>query len=145
MNLLRVLPIIVIFGVFGCSSKDKLHPLQGRVTYLGNPVSKGSMIIFGNPTSGIYMTSKFDENGDYRIEMAEGLGMPAGTYEVFIIPPQYNLSPEYIEKYRQTTTSPHLARFPDIPLRYRDPKTSGLKITLPEDGHIFNVDMTPAP
>lgn len=127
--------------VTGCSKEQKLARLEGRVTFKGEPVKGGPMIVFRDADRGIHITSKLGENGEYRVEMAEGYGLPPGEYQVAIVPPPILMSPEFLEKHREGP--PHLAAYPSIPLRYRTTDTSNLRLRLPPEGTVFDVDMQP--
>jgi hypothetical protein len=123
----------------GCG--QRLAEVRGRVTFQGQPVSGGATVLFCNNAQGTHIVAKLDKDGNYRVEMAEGYGLPPARYQVSVLPPPIPLSAEFIEKHRGQ--SPHLAAFPNIPLRYRDPKTSGLKLDLTSKGATFNIDMQP--
>jgi hypothetical protein len=109
----------------GCGKR--LAEVHGRVTFQGQPVSGGASLLFVNAEAGTYIVAKLDEDGRYRVEMAEGHGLPPGRYAVGVRPP--DLAPN----------------FPSIPKKYRDPKTSGLELDLTSKGAIFDIDMQPRP
>ncbi len=141
-----VLALVVIAGSIGsfflpgCNRKA-LGPVSGRVTFQGKPVSDGASIYFCDNLRGTHMTALLDKDGTYRVEMAEGFGLPPGQYDVAILPPVITLTAAFIEQ--QKGKSPYLAKFPSIPLRYRDPKTSRLNVVVEAAGTTFDVDMTP--
>jgi hypothetical protein len=109
----------------GCGKR--LAEVHGRVTFRGQPVSGGASVLFENAEAGTYIVAKLDADGRYRVEMAEGYGLPPGTYAVRVRPP--DLSPD----------------FPSIPKKYRDAKTSGLTLELTPKGATFDIDMQPDP
>jgi hypothetical protein len=121
----------------GCG--QRLAEVRGRVTFQGKPVSGGAAVLFRNSAQGTHILAKLDQDGNFRVEMAEGYGLPPARYEVAVLPPPMPLSAQFIEKHRGQ--SPHLAAFPNIPLRYRDPKTSGLGLDLTSKGAVLDIDM----
>ena len=130
----------ILCGLVGCGPKAvKLSEVKGRVTFKSQPVAGGAKIVFDDPTKGISMTAEMGTNGDYRIEMAEGIGLPPGTYAVAVYPPPLMGG---------STGIPPDGKAPkpkahNIPLKYQDFKTSGLKIELGSESVIYNVDMVP--
>lgn len=119
----------------------RMAPVVGRVTFKGQPVTGGAMIMFEDGPRGNYMTAKFDADGKYRVVMADGYGLPLGKYKAAILPPPYHLTADFIDKHKGK--SPHLAMFPNIPLKYRDPEKSGLVLELTSAGAKFDVNMEP--
>lgn len=126
----------------GCGKR--LAEVNGRVTCNNLPVSGGAKVLFSNNDAGTHIEAKLDEDGSYRVAMAEGYGLPPARYQVSVLPPPLHLSPEFIEKHRDKGP-PLLAAFPSIPLKYRDPKTSGLELHLTAEGATFNIDMKSDP
>jgi hypothetical protein len=116
---------LVLCPVPGCGKR--LAEVHGRVTFRGEPVSGGASVLFENAEAGTYIVARLDEDGRYRVEMAEGYGLPPGTYAVSMRPP--DLKPD----------------FPSIPMKYRNPKTSGLTLELTPQGATFDIDMQPGP
>jgi hypothetical protein len=140
---LAALTVAAVALVGGCGGKH-LAEVKGRVTYEGKPLPPKVTVLFQNADAGLYITAKLDEDGYYRVDMAEGYGLPPGTYDVAVLPPPLLVSPEFIEKHREKGP-PLLVAFPQVPLKYRDPKTSGLKLVLTPEGATFNIDMQPEP
>ncbi len=141
LPVLAALVLVVLLA--GCGSGKRLAEVKGRVTYQGKPIPPSAKVLFQDATAGIYILAKLNEAGDYRVEMAGGYGLPPGTYAVAVLPPPLMPSPEFIEKNRHKGP-PALIAFPQIPLKYRDAKTSGLKLELPPEGATFDIDMQPA-
>lgn len=128
--------------VAGCGKR--LAEVNGRVTCNKLPVSGGATVLFSNNAAGTHIVATLDEDGCYQVGMAEGYGLPPARYQVSVLPPPLNLSAEFIEKQRGKSP-PLLAAFPSIPLKYRDPKTSGLELHLTAEGAIFNINMVSDP
>lgn len=127
---------IGLVGVGGCG--PQLAEVRGRVTLQGQPLSDGSAIVFSNEERGTFIQAPLNEDGRFRVEMAEGWGLPPGTYEVSVIPPPLTGPPQADGKQPGQTV-----RSRDIPMKYRDPKTSDLRLELPRGGAVFNVEMQP--
>jgi hypothetical protein len=139
--------ILLMMGLLivslGCQRTPKLAAVSGRVTYEGEPVSEGAAVLFSDPERGIFITAKMDSDGRYRVEMAEGYGLPPGSYGVALVPPMLMMTPEMEEKYREGGPPPALVAFPKIPLRYRKPETSSLRLELTPEGATFDIEMVP--
>ena len=69
--------------------------------------------------------------------MAEGAGLPPGTYQVSISPPVEDLPLGPVQ------ASPQPKEYPNIPERYRDPQTSGLTLRVRAEANRLDVDMQP--
>jgi hypothetical protein len=95
------------------------------------------MIIFSNPKKGVYMTAPLKPDGTYVVTSAAGPGIPLGKYAVTVSPPL-----------QEPVMGPMLQalppkQYPNIPPRYRDPKTSELSLDVQEGENSLNVDMQP--
>ncbi len=132
------LPVaLVLLGLCltGCGGpREILGKVSGKVTFQGEPVSEG-LVIFSNTDKGVYMTAKLGPDGSYAVKMAEGSGLPLGTYQVSITPPlvEVPLGP--------MLTPPKPRAFPNIPPKYRRNETSGLTLTVEQGDNTFDVDM----
>ena len=89
----QVALICVILAVCmpGCSEKEKLGAVSGRVTFQGQPVKAGA-VVFTNKSKGVFMTAKIDEQGQFKVVMAKGAGLPPGEYQISVSPPVPKLS-----------------------------------------------------
>ena len=82
------------------------------------------------------MTTVVRPDGSYEITMAKGAGLPTGTYNVSISPPQISAK----------IGEPQPARpkqYPNIPAKYRNYQTSGLMVTIKDGDNPFDIDMKP--
>lgn len=140
----RLLLALALFLLATSGCGQRLAKVSGRVTCNDKPVSGGASVLFSNEEMGTHIVAKLDPDGHYRVEMAEGLGLPPARYKVSVLPPQLHLSLEFIEKHRGKTP-PLLAAFPSIPLKYRDPATSGLELHLTPEGATFDIAMLSDP
>jgi hypothetical protein len=128
---------MLVFGFSGCGpAREKLWPVSGKVTFRGKPVAAGA-IRFSNPQIGIDMTAELHADGAYEVVMANGAGLPEGTYQVAVMPPRVNIPIE------STANPPKRPPCLDIPERYRLPSTSRLTLTVKRDRNRFDVDMAP--
>ena len=115
----------------GCGSNRTLGRVSGRVTLDGRPCG-GVIVVFGCVEQRAFIKADVGEDGTYAAQMAEGHGLPVGTYEVSIRP-------------APPTDWSRPPRVVPIPQRYRDPKTSGLSLTVEEGENRFDVAMTTNP
>ena len=132
--------LISIVCILGCGGpKETLGPVSGKVTFNGEPVTEG-MVMFSNPEKAIYMIAKLDEQGHYEVMRKDGPGLPPGDYTVTVRPPTVELKLE-------DTTNPAAAsnqkQYTNIPMKYRYDQYSGLKITVTEEGVVFDIPMKP--
>lgn len=115
----------------GGSSEVAKHPIQGSVTFEGQPVTVGS-VNFYSPETGSAAAATLDASGQF--ELNEGL--PAGTYKVSVQPPIQEVAagapePETVQEY------------PQIPEKYRSDTTSGLSATVGTEGNRFEFQLSP--
>lgn len=126
--------VAIVFGTLGCQQKgETLGTVSGNVTFQGKPVTQG-MVMFRAQERGIYMTAQLDDKGHYEVKQATGAGLSPGEYQVSINPPVVD-APMGGPISRPT--------FSNIPLKYRDPNTSGLTLSVTEAGTMLNIDMQP--
>jgi hypothetical protein len=136
---MKPLPIfILVAALLGCSGREVLGPVSGVVTIEGQPVPRAT-VIFDNDQLGVHMLAEADEQGRYTVKMANGDGLPLGNYDVRVCPPiqDHPLGPikapppgDDNDPYLQT-----------IPKRYRDRKTSDLKLKVNAETNNLDVNM----
>jgi hypothetical protein len=107
--------------------------MSGAVTYEGQPIPEG-LVVVSNSQAGVYLTAKV-KNGSYEIKTAKG-GIPPGEYRVAITPPlvDHPVGP-ILER-------PKLAKYAQIPNRYRDESTSNFTAQLKEGENVVDFNMT---
>lgn len=138
-RILRLISILFLALTVGCGDhqpRDVLGGVSGRVTFENEAVSD-AMVIFQNPAKGLYKRANVGEDGTYRVKTVDGYGLPLGDYEVYVSPrlPDIPMGPV-------TKPLPTLD-VSKMPERYRDPATSGLRLTVKDGKHVFNIDMKP--
>lgn len=126
--------LLVAIGAVGCGKKGpQLSPISGRVTFQGKPVAAG-LVRFSNSEGPIDILATIETDGRYKVDMAQGEGLPEGRYSVAVMPPRVN-SPI------GATTAPPQIPCPDIPDKYRKPSTSGLTLTVKPGDNPFDIAM----
>lgn len=127
---------LLTIAIVGCRRADNRGEVTGRVTFKGQPVSEG-MLIFSNPTTGVFITASLASDGSYRVGTAKGFGLPPGTYRVAIVPASIELPVGL------TKDPPPIKECRQIPVRYRKAETSGLSVVVTPRGVRLDVDMKP--
>jgi len=130
-------PAIMLLALLlgGCGPSEPLGRVEGRVTFEGEPVA-GACILFQNPEKGVYIMADLNEDGRYLVQMDKGYGLPLGDYEVSLSPPPPK------QTFGPQGPPPDSAdAFPNIPEKYRQPKTSGLKLQVKSGVNRLDVEM----
>ena len=119
----------------GCGG-EVLGPVVGRVTLAGNPVRQGH-VIFRNEEKGVYIMADINNEGEYRVAMAKGFGLPLGEYRVYLSPsvPDVPFGPAM-----EPPKPSEVAKFPE---KYLKPETSELTMTVKRTENRFDIDMKP--
>jgi len=107
----------------GCRTEEPLGAATGRVTYHGEAVTEGC-VIFTDSARGAAYVAPLDANGKYELQVAQGFGVPPGKYVVTIQPPQAMPS---MDPAKNLAGPPAKKEYKNIPMKYRDEKTSGLE------------------
>ena len=122
----RLRDVIGVMGlllvVSGCSS-EPLGTAAGKVTYKGAPVTEGS-VEFSNSESGLTYLTDLQSDGSFKFEVAQGVGVPPGTYSVAIQPPRIKPGLGYIPPNKSA------GDYPNIPRKYRSSKSSGFSASV---------------
>ena len=117
--------IIALCFISGCSSEKQRLPVQGEITFKGQPVTEGSIQFHPLvPTEG-YLEGAMIEAGRYKILVQKGL-LP-GKYQVLVS------APDYKGKKPDPTAAPGAVYqskelFPDI---YNTKSTLTVEVTTP--------------
>ncbi len=86
-KLSKLLLAVLLYFLSGCSAENQRHPIQGEITFKGQPVTEGSIQFHPLvPTEG-YLEGAMIQAGRYSISAQKGL-IP-GRYQVLISAPDY--------------------------------------------------------
>jgi len=84
---IKIVIIIALCFLSGCSAESKRHPIQGEITFKGQPVTEGSIQFHPLvPTEG-YLEGAMIQAGRYKIAADKGLS--PGKYQVLVSAPDY--------------------------------------------------------
>lgn len=84
---IKTVVIIALCFLSGCSAENKRHPIQGEITFKGQPVTEGSIQFHPLvPTEG-FLEGAMIQAGRYKIPMEKGLS--PGKYQVLVSAPDY--------------------------------------------------------
>jgi hypothetical protein len=140
-GLMRVLAICfstTLAGLLvGCGSGEDPHPatvsVQGKVTYQGQPVPKGTITF--QPAGGRPAVGEIKPDGTYRLStFGEMDGAIPGAHKVMILantgdPTKMPSSPGYVVPKDL------------VPRKYASPETSGLEVNVSKDKASYDFDL----
>lgn len=130
--------VALLAATAGCGSRLPLGEVTGRVTFNGEPVTKGTVIF--QASYGPQAVGGLDEQGNYRLNMPTvGEGAIVGENVVSIMPPTDIAiigMPEY-------PGAPPKVRFDNIPEKFRRPQTSGLTREVKPGSNVFDFELSP--
>lgn len=135
-NLWPLAMLTIGLALSGCGDREVRGRISGKVTFQGRPVTEG-LVLFSNARKGIHMTAPLKADGAYEVLTAKGAGLPLETYQVCVTPPL----PQVVTGASEEPSE--VKPYPNIPPRYRDPKTSGLTLTVASADNRFDIDMRP--
>ncbi len=123
---LFVVLLLSMTAVFGCGNADGNKGIvRGQITFAGKPVSDGMIRFEG---SGVSENANLDAEGKYQIRSYQGVGLVPGSYQVAILP---RVVPSDVPPLAGAAPPEDPTKdFPHIPPKFRDIKTSELKITV---------------
>ncbi len=115
----------------GCGRGEPTARLVGQVTIGGQPPAVPVMVVVENSGRGVSAAAVVDPSGRFDVLTAPGRGLPAGRYQVALIP-----TPPPVEDLDASLgpEPPPPTASSQIPERFRSPVTSGLsvEVQLPE-------------
>jgi hypothetical protein len=122
-------------GLPGCGRGLTVGEVSGQVTFMGKPVSEGT-ITFINPTKGYVAEASLQKDGSYVVQTPEG-GLVVGEYLVMVNPLRYvdTSNP-------RTPPSPVEKPAPNIPEKYRNQGRTPLRASVQKGSNTFDFDMT---
>jgi len=129
--------VLACLAMAGCGRKGEYGTVSGTVMFNGQPVSEG-MVVFFEPELRVYQGARIQPDGKYSVSMSDGPGVPVGQYQVAVMPP-------VIESPGSKAFGPMTVKeFRNIPVKYRNPRTSPLKLAVVEGNTPpFDIDMKP--
>ena len=126
----------------GCGSGEARGRVVGKVTFQGQAVPEG-IVVFNNDEKAVHTNAKLKSDGNYEIITAKGAGLPIGTYRIAVRPPSPRPAPLPTSVAAAKSEPEETKQYPNIPQKYRDPKTSGLTLTVKEGENSFDIAMQP--
>lgn len=127
---------ILALASAGCGSGGPaMARVSGKVTYKGQPVTKGLITFQAASPDGRNATSPIGPDGSYNLQTeAPGDGAQLGDYTVAV-----STREEEVLDYIPTKPVPPKRSTPE---KYEDPKTSGLTATVKGGSNTQNFDLT---
>ena len=110
--------------------------VSGHVSLQGRPVESG-LVGFQYDAKGVHMLAPIQSDGSYEVRMAQGRGLPLGTYRIFVAPPLPDLQLGAPDPNQST---PELIQFPP---QYLRSETSGITLTVDRGQNRLDIDMQP--
>ena len=130
---LGFLTVLLPLSLIGCGSArdpDALPPpvqARGKVTYNGKPVAN-ALVVFYRDAGSETAKGKTNANGEFVLTtIAENDGVPPGEYKVTV-------AIDADESDGGTGDEEHPPAHPVIPLKYANPETTTLLVTVKETG-----------
>jgi hypothetical protein len=118
----------------GCGSQSKVA-ITGKVTLQGKPVTSGMVAM--DDGKGAHLVAPLNSNGEFAIENSETIKIPEGSYQVAVLPPKADFPVDPT----QMATAPKADV--NVPMKYRDSKTSQITLEVKEGDNALEIDMTP--
>ena len=116
--------------------------LSGKVTYQNAPLTDGT-VTFRDAEQGRVAAGTLNAAGEYQLLFGGGLEVPAGDYAVTVMPPEVHvpIASEQLQNPQPSETPAGKPNAPQIPSKYRDFNSSGLKATLDEGENSFDIEL----
>ena len=139
---------LTVSVIAGCTG-SRLPPgetgtVSGKLTYNGQPVPKGTTIVFMEDPSGQVASGTVNDSGEYSLVMKGGTKVLCGTYRISVAAPAptAGMSTEEAmkvsEKGKPTLTEEANKQ---IPQRYRNPESSETVFEIKPGAQVFDLDM----
>lgn len=133
----RVPTLCLVILAAGCG--PRLAEVRGKVTRNGGPMEfKGALVTFISADHRTSIAAKVRDDGNYRVSMAAGYGLPPGQYRVAVTFPD-GFVPPGVTGGPTAATDKLMAKW--IPPRYLSAAKSGLTIDLKPEGATFDIDL----
>jgi hypothetical protein len=131
---------LLLLVCVACTQKEEIGRIHGQLTY-GDATVTDATLFFRDYDRGIHVMAEVDQQGGYQVFTAGGKGLPLGEYLVCVIAnePTVEADPE---TGRITRPASHNKAREDIPSRYRDAKTTPLRVVVASGDNQFDIEMT---
>jgi hypothetical protein len=119
---LRPLVAIALFAGCGQPPREMLHPVQGRITFDGQPLPRGAVTLHPTSTETTWHqpTAMIEPAGRYVVYTNGRVGAPPGTYRAVVFASEATISPDGAAR-------PGLPKSL-IPNRYNQPDQTPLRL-----------------
>lgn len=136
-------------GCFG-KAEGPTGTVTGKVTFEGKPVAEGRVAFVS--AAGHGASGSIEADGQFKLRRVEGDQILVGTYQAVVQPPPTERAPQPdvpVDTGQKSSRKimagapgdPVVKEYPDIPLRYRNPATSGWSFTVNEGENRFELEM----
>jgi hypothetical protein len=119
---LRPLLVVALFAGCGQPTRELLHPVEGRITFDGQPLPRGAVTLHAMSTEMTWHqpTGMIEPAGRYVVYTNGRVGAPPGTYRVVVFASEATTSPDGVAR-------PGLPKSL-IPNRYNQPDQTPLRL-----------------
>jgi carboxypeptidase family protein len=138
---------LVALLLAGCGPRGKKSgTVSGKVTYQGQPVNGAALLLYPSAGGDTAITVGVNQAGEFHI-----VDVPPGEYKIVVrgtagaqqVDPRLlkKMSPEKraeAEAKLKDMNTPPTIKFPD---KYKDPKTTDLKVTITDKDQSMNLDL----
>ena len=148
MGPVTVVAVLAMVGCFGEGAANT-GTVSGKVSCNGQSIPAGRIAFVSDRGHGA--SGEINANGEFTLRTIKGNRILVGDYRVAIMPPPTQRIPTSAvpaddQKSAKMTPigapgDPVVQEYPDIPLKYRSPATSGLNATVVQGENRFDFDM----
>jgi hypothetical protein len=135
---LALLAMGLVSGGLGCGSSSGVGQVTGRVTYRGEPVTKGA-VVFEDNERGISVNAPLGGDGAFTARTHDLPGLPPGTYKLAVSPRTFGDGSAPLVVDPNSTATPTTI----IPEKYQQSATSGLTtVVAPGSNPPLKIELT---
>jgi hypothetical protein len=116
--------VLALWACGACKKPRDIAPVFGKITFRGEPVAEG-LVIFQDKEQAVLASAKIASDGTYRVKVMEGDGLYFG------------------DQLEMSKTPPKEKPYANIPARYRNFQSSGLRLSVGSGDNPFDIDMKP--
>ena len=141
--------MLVLAACVGCGGTSGPLPegatgtVAGKVSYQGQAIPSGAVIVFAGDKSGLIGTGIVDSSSNYKLVMRDGSQVLCGNYRVTIVPPAptTKMSDEEAMRLSAEGKMPKLEEFKQIPEAYRSPETTTLQLEVKPGDNKLDIEL----